>query len=237
MSLGDKQLSDPSPLYSFNPSDQQQAIIRSLSEKSTELAYIYIGTLRVLIDRKNPDRFHQSAHSIRELIEKLPRYWPDAPSFKPPEMGIKSLFNPLIDKWISTVKKTCCADLDWTGIIDPPLTEFLRDFQIFITEYQEAYPSFRKQTEIFLKSIAPFADSLPHQEAQRREKERLKRWMDFRSDFNKFCHHNKNNFPYIEKMKSFESMLASEILPPVTPPALEDLQELDQIIQGIEKND
>ena len=58
-------------LEKFNVNERQKEIIKALIDQSfttKNLANMYIGALKVLGDDLNPDRIHQSAHSLRELI-------------------------------------------------------------------------------------------------------------------------------------------------------------------------
>src|SRR5687768_1740148 len=57
---------------------EQIALIEALNDRDTRLGPIYLGAVRALLDATNPERVPQAAHSIRELLEKLPR-WIDAP--------------------------------------------------------------------------------------------------------------------------------------------------------------
>jgi len=55
----------------FHLNERQIHVIKALKERSIgrkDLANMYIGGLKVLLDKSNPDRFHQSAHSLRELV-------------------------------------------------------------------------------------------------------------------------------------------------------------------------
>lgn len=59
------------PFDEFKVNDQQKEIIKALIEQSfstKNLTNMYIGALKVLSDESNPDRIHQSAHSLRELV-------------------------------------------------------------------------------------------------------------------------------------------------------------------------
>lgn len=58
----------------FHLNERQIQIIKALRERSVgriNLANMYIGGLKVLLDKSNPDRFYQSAHSLRELVGYL----------------------------------------------------------------------------------------------------------------------------------------------------------------------
>lgn len=52
-------------------SEKQQKIYQYLITRDPQLADIYIGALKVLADKSNPDRLPQSAHSMRELTNIL----------------------------------------------------------------------------------------------------------------------------------------------------------------------
>ena len=59
------------PFEEFKVNNRQNEIIKALIEQSfstKNLANMYIGALKVLVDDSNPDRIHQSAHSLRELV-------------------------------------------------------------------------------------------------------------------------------------------------------------------------
>jgi hypothetical protein len=56
-------------LLMLNP--HQQRIVERLHEIDPELAGMYVGGLRVLLDEANPERIPQSAHSIREITGRL----------------------------------------------------------------------------------------------------------------------------------------------------------------------
>ena len=52
----------------------QRALLKALETKDKALGSMYYGALKVMNDNGNPDRFALAAHSIRELMEKLPYY-------------------------------------------------------------------------------------------------------------------------------------------------------------------
>src|SRR5262245_20305523 len=59
----------PVPLTS-----RQRTVYEALVEREPKLGAIYLGAMAVLAQDQNPERFVQCAHSLRELVEKLPRY-------------------------------------------------------------------------------------------------------------------------------------------------------------------
>ena len=52
-------------------SREQEELRDALAHVGPRLGPIYVGGLRVLEDHSNPDRLAQSAHSMRELMEKM----------------------------------------------------------------------------------------------------------------------------------------------------------------------
>ena len=48
-----------------------QDVYDNLKKIDPKIADIYYGAIRVLGDNSNPERIHQSAHSIREMINGL----------------------------------------------------------------------------------------------------------------------------------------------------------------------
>ena len=68
-------------------SAQQRALYEALAEQDKRLAGIYLGSLLVLSQLENPDSLALAAHSLRELMEKLPKYR-DLPAAKKPPSRI-----------------------------------------------------------------------------------------------------------------------------------------------------
>ena len=65
------------PKRPFALSREQRRLHDALCEQGEELGAMYLGGLQVLQDTANPDRVAQSAHSIRELMEKIVELAPD----------------------------------------------------------------------------------------------------------------------------------------------------------------
>lgn len=64
-----------SSCYKFSPTDKQNELVDLLKSKSELLAEMYLGALLVLQQVNNPQRYVQSSHSLRELLEKFPKYF------------------------------------------------------------------------------------------------------------------------------------------------------------------
>lgn len=58
----------------FQLNQRQETIIEALRERSIgkkDLADMYIGGILALLNKNNPERYSQSAHSLRELVGYL----------------------------------------------------------------------------------------------------------------------------------------------------------------------
>ena len=73
MNNGNENPVEPAP---FRLSQRQLEVVQALQSRETEkyrLSQWYLGALYALDNHYNPDRISQAAHSLRELMEKLPR--------------------------------------------------------------------------------------------------------------------------------------------------------------------
>src|SRR6266700_3470470 len=101
-------------------SGQQRALLEALREIDQRLGEMYLGALAVLQQPFNGERFAQSAHTLRELINHLPS-----------SLGLiaDALTDRLGDRlqrpeqvWENAVQRSRCFDgTTWSGSIDQPL--------------------------------------------------------------------------------------------------------------------
>jgi len=66
---------NPNDAQPFEMTGRQQLVYRSLTDKSQTVALLYECSLRVLADGSNPSHVLLAAHSIREMMAALPRFW------------------------------------------------------------------------------------------------------------------------------------------------------------------
>ena len=92
-------------------------LFEALSSKRPVLGQMYLGALAAL-DRGDPESLAQSAHSMRELLEKLPTYVEGipqerrSPSLTEAARNLATSFNQAKDT------SGCWTDDDWRGEID-----------------------------------------------------------------------------------------------------------------------
>ena len=100
-------------------------LFEALSSKRPVLGQMYLGALAAL-DRGDPESLAQSAHSMRELLEKLPTYVEGipqerrSPSLTEAARNLATSFNQAKDT------SGCWTDDDWRGEIDASLRKLLR---------------------------------------------------------------------------------------------------------------
>ena len=140
--------------------DRQRALYGELRNRNISLASMYLGALVVLQDEDNPDRFAQSAQSIRELMEKIPRYI--AVNTPVQQRKISDELRELEKKWDHTVSESCCCNnFTWEGSIDLILQKFLHASQAFFKFYKEAVPSRREGIKYLLRKLDVSGRILP----------------------------------------------------------------------------
>lgn len=71
-----------------------------LSERDPSLKEIYVGSFAVLEDSTNPEHIQQSAHSFREVIEKLPKIADEVyVDVQPSKDRFNNLSRDALNKW------------------------------------------------------------------------------------------------------------------------------------------
>ena len=113
-------------------SGRQRALFQALGKKDQQLALMYLGALSVLKNMLNPERIAQAAHSLRELLEKLPRILDMPIQAKPPSMMDK--IRPLEQTWSKAKTESSCLKTNpHSDVIDKPLRKFLDEVDSFFT--------------------------------------------------------------------------------------------------------
>ena len=162
----------------------QRALVEALGDR-TELVTYYLGCRRVLRDELNPDRVAQSAHSIRELLEKSPKYF-DVPAVRGAR-DLKAEANNLSAVWAVAVKKSACQkDGAWEGEIDSTLRKYLLRAANFFEWLREQRPPRVEEARGFLRNTDPSPYPLP----DRIEQLRLQEWDIYRVFFVGAAHHH-----------------------------------------------
>ena len=215
-------------------SEQQQLLYDELLKRegtSTEgthsLAVLYLGTIRVLQDDKNPSRLQQAAYSMRELLNKLEE-----------NLGIYREGAAVVSERIHLVKPSWNKALrlsgslsakTWSGEIDAPLSRFLDEIGGFFYWYEN-------------RVTGPIASSQVVQKLQRSEAYYPKSWHEDTQDrfskahgfFNGILHHNISveHGEFESRLRDMELFLLELFLPKTT----EYLDSLDELIREGEQD-
>ena len=160
---------------------RQQSVLRALTEvESTRyrISLYYLGALCALDNPYNPERISQAAHSLRELLDKLPRivlgrelpkpY--DNPS-KPREMAgrIAKERERYSDGWVGEIDREL-------GITIESVSEFLGNLEL---------PTRRENIRAVLQHMDPLTDRFESRLSARR----LRRVSDLQKELEGFAHH------------------------------------------------
>ena len=140
---------------------RQQRVLEDLKDRETEeypLSRWYLGALYTLHNEQNPDRIAQAAHSLRELIEKLPRVVEGSDVQGPP---------PNFHQSRDTIRKRILKDKEnyasgWENKkIDRHLDNTLKQVEKYLESSQQ--PSRRERMQTAVTSIDPMANRFHRQ--------------------------------------------------------------------------
>ncbi|MHB8172964.1 MAG: hypothetical protein ACYDFU_00695 [Nitrospirota bacterium] len=199
------------PARPFEPSSRQRALLMALGERSTLLAEMYYGALKVLADGNNPSKLPLSAHGIRELMEKLPT-----------ELGIKVKIDSAgIKVRVENLKRIYdnCKGRD-------NYEKYIRESDKFFGWFVEAKPRRGEQFADALRGIDPSGRKLPGP----LEGLRTDRWTFTRDYFIGVAHHRiKTSF---EEFSEYLFDLEGFLLDQLKPRTFEDFDRMESIIEA-----
>lgn len=201
--------------------------------ESWGLSRIYIGALSVIGFSNNPDRLAQSAHSFRELMEKIA--WSIAPLEVSRKKGgtpsLKSLVNQFADRCYKEKAKSVNHDNgNWSGNIDKHTATILRSVDGFIVEANNLSPPKAQQGKKLLKHT----DLQPYPLPEAIEELRLKEWRTYDEYFQKVAHHGATSTEtdFLSWVVRFEEFLLARLAPKPSRPK----KKLLEIIKEGETN-
>jgi hypothetical protein len=203
---------------------QQLALHAALEERSADLARMYVGALIVLSNPDNPDRLPQAAHSLRELMEKIPRYI--AVETRASRESLRVKVRELEDHWNNTVEYSACYDDgNWNGSIDRPLRRLLQGLQYFFDWFGEHHPRRRTETATVLRRLDGSGRTLP----PRLEDLEIEGWLAIRNYFLAVAHHGRQ--PPEGDFGAWIDALERFLLDRLRPRTFADFDAIDDIIQ------
>ena len=201
---------------------KQRDILEVLQSKQTEkcpLSDWYIGALYALNNHYNPDRVAQAAHSLRELLQKLPRVVQgnevhvSATDFA----GMRRNIN---DRILEDKER---YPEGWKNkIIDARLDKTLRKVEDYFTRNRQ--PTRKKQIKQAVATIDPMVNSLGSgiQEVKRNQYHHL--W----NQLEVFSHHG--SIPDVAEFKKCLEELENIVFDLLAPITVQDQEEIQTIL-------
>lgn len=199
----------------------QQQVLRALRAKQTDkfpLGDWYLGALYALQNKYNPDRIAQAAHSLRELLEKLPivvcKSDIELPNFK--EMR-KNIYK----RWIEDKER---YDGKWRDKkIDNQLDKTLQEIDEYLERNQS--PTRIEQIQSAMRENDPMADISNPKIQKARDDQLRKLWNKLQS----FVHHGRN----LEEQSFMECFSAVDqiIFEQLAPITAQNQQEIRTILE------
>jgi len=165
-------------------SGRQRALHIALIEKNEHMGNMYVGALAALQNDSNPERFSQAAHSLRELMEKMPAYLNLPVKVKSESLGMK--VREFSREWKKAYNKSeCRGNPEWSGEVDDTLTKFLKKAGEFFLWFEQHQPKRKDQIAHTLRTLDPMGRPLPLP----LEKLRVDEWEKIRDYFLGVAHH------------------------------------------------
>lgn len=216
----------------------QQALYEALSEKDEALpgkrlylAPIYLGALTAIENEGNPDKMAQAAHSIRELMEKIPAIV---------EVETKALTESLMSKvrnledyWLTFLKNLskCDGKTSENQIKEGLTSKLFKRLEEFFEWFKTHHP---RRKAIIDETLCKLESSgLISQQALR--KRNVDDWEKLRDYFQAISHHGKETT--MEDFKNRLAALEKFLLDRLSPQTFVDFDEIDQIIKEGESSD
>ena len=207
---------------------KQQAVLEILESKQTEkypLSRWYTGALYALNNHYNPDRFAQAAHSLRELLEKLPEvvHGGDVRVRVP---GFAEKRNIINDRLLKAKKR---YPEGWKGKpIDKNVTKLLADVEEYLELNRQ--PTRREQIQQTLATIDPMVNSLDSGTREAKRDQYYHLW-DHLEDL---AHHKSN--PDIAAFNNCLKELENAIFDLLAPITAQDQKEIQTILNLSDKS-
>lgn len=205
-------------------SGAQRALLRALDDRDVALSAMYRGGIAVLEDSSNPDRFAQCAHSIRELMEKLPELL-DVPT-KAQKESLKAKVREVEDAYNGALKKTECfsVTVGWDGTIDGHLRKLLSRIGSFFEWFASHHPRRRDELHGVLVRLDGSGRQLPKPLASLN----VDAWDKKRDYFQSVAHHRRvaNEQEFRQWLDALERFLLDRL----QPRTFDDFAEIDALI-------
>lgn len=204
----------PLNLHELTPlKSGQLALLGVLVEKSEAVAAMYIGAIMTRAAEDNPEHLSQACHSLRELIDNLPKYF-DVPVEPSGRLGDQT--NALHQRWKREPRvKNATSE---------PLTEkFVLKLSEFFKWIEENFPKRKEVARITIRELDASGRSLPRPIEDLRAQE----WLAIRDFFVGSTHHGTCS---LEDFDTWLDELESFVLGLTKPRTFDNADAIDALI-------
>ncbi|HDM75156.1 MAG TPA: hypothetical protein ENG51_01645, partial [Deltaproteobacteria bacterium] len=183
-------------------------ILNTAKSNKYALADWYLGAIYAAKNTYNPDRFSQAAHSLRELLEKLPRVFVES-EIQESKQDFRGMRDNLYSRLCSDKKR---YNGKWKGeTIDAGLDKTIRGLDRYLELNQK--PTRKERVHSLMNKLDPMHDALD----QGIRFEKSKRFHTLWTTFEKLAHHK----PGIDEKFFWEQLdlvdrLIIDLLAPIT---------------------
>lgn len=212
----------------LQPEKLNPIVYRILSEASPELADYYLGAHKNLENTSNPERFPSAAHSLREIIEKLPDKHKRGVQIERPPSVLSDLTYATRDAYaLIEIDKT---NQQWQLPDSGESNRFLRKSEKFWEWLNKHYPKRDEQRLRFIQAIhrgTPLPPAL--------QEKQLEQWGEYYSAFADIAHHREarnalGQLSFTQLVENFEEFLIRELDPQTT----KDFAKISKLIKEFE---
>jgi len=188
---------------------------------------MYLGGLQVLRDPANPDRVAQSAHSMRELMEKIGELGPQEAEGRASTGSMKDRIFKLRET-LDRAKRNSAGYSEsggWTGPFDRHLHRFLDKLDGLFEWVDSHHPSRREQFGRTLARLDPSGLPLARPLRDRR----YRAWNEMSNFFQKISHHRSSSGidEFRKTIRRLEVFLTNVLLPTT----FDDLDAIDALLK------
>jgi len=219
MTNSGEELERPAPLAL---TQRQQSVLRALEEVEGtryRMSLYYSGALYALDNPYNPDRISQAAHSLREILDKLPRVVPR--SELPKGYDIPGKRRELVRRIAKDRERYTEG---WVGEIDSDLAATIEDVSLLL-DY-ESQPTRRENMRVVLEYFDPLTGRFEGQISGRR----LQGVYELQKELEGFAHHRGADDD--RELRNSIYKLEELILHVLAPTTAEDQEEILSILGG-----
>lgn len=205
----------------------QRDIFEALLGRDTRLAEMYVGALTALNDGANPDRLAQSAHSLRELVEKIP----EVVGVRVAPVSELSAEAEKLEAALAAARESASfCDGNWDGEIDAPLRGLVRAVEDLVGWRQTQRKTRREAVRETFRELDPSGRAVPEPLGEFSVNE----WMEVHRYFSGVAHHKATDeTAFREAVAGFERLLMMQL----RPRPFADFDEIDRIVTEAEGGD